>query len=385
MRRSTRALLFFIGIVSTMFALGACSPNPGVTPTPTRTPVGPGVVLGGPGQATQTLPPTQAMQLGPFGPDSYPPDVNPLTGLPVSDPAVLNRRPLAVKVSNDVRARPQSGLSFADLVYEHYTEGGVTRLTAIYYSQSAERVGSLRSGRLIDLEIVPMYDAIYTSSGFSTGVMDRMSQASWVARNFASSFGYGEPYLVRIEMENVSYEHTLFAIPDRLWELATQKVLNQPPDLTPGMAFYSVPPAGGKPITQITIHYDYDAFKVEWRYDPTTGKYLRLQAGQPHLDALTGQQLSADNVILVSAMHVQTDILEDTYGTDHYSAEIQIWGEGTLTLFRDGQRYEGQWHRQNPEEMLAFTDLSGNVLYLKPGQTWIEMIPIGFDGLIALP
>ena len=375
-------------IAALSLALGACRSEPAPTPTPTPTPVGPGVVLGvqptGPTPAPQGATPSAAPQAaaGPVGPDSYPPNVNPLTGLVVDDPAVLNRRPLAIKVSNDPLARPQSGLSFADLVFEHYAEGMVTRFTALFYSQAPERVGSVRSGRLLDLEIVPMYDAIYAASGFSDGVRQRMEQANWRDRNFSGP-EYGPPYLIRIEDPDVAFEHTLFAVPAELWRLADERGVNQPPDLTPGMAFDSTPPAGGTPASVLIFDFGPSSSRVRWEYDPTTGKYLRWNGDEPHIDALTGEQLAVENIIAVGAMHVETDIIEDSFGGGHYSIEIQVWGEGPLSVFRDGQRFEGRWARWDPETMLAFTDLDGNTMYLKPGQSWFEMVPIGFDRLFV--
>jgi hypothetical protein len=90
---------------------------------------------------------------GDLGPCSYPINVNPLTGLEVANPESLNRRPIDVKISNSPAiVRPQSGISEADLVFEHYTEVGITRFSAIFYTNAPQRVGSIRSARLIDYE-----------------------------------------------------------------------------------------------------------------------------------------------------------------------------------------------------------------------------------------
>ena len=51
----------------------------------------------------------------------------PLTGLPVTDPAVAARVAVVVKISNDPGARPQSGLDKADIVFEAWG-AGPTRL-----------------------------------------------------------------------------------------------------------------------------------------------------------------------------------------------------------------------------------------------------------------
>src|SRR5574341_1606427 len=96
--------------------------------------------------ATIEIAPTIVTVPGAIGPDNFPTDVNPLTGLPVDNPAVLNRRPMVVKISNaPPLVRPQAGIGEADLVYEHYAEGGLTRFSAIFYSHAPERVGSIRS------------------------------------------------------------------------------------------------------------------------------------------------------------------------------------------------------------------------------------------------
>ena len=78
---------------------------------------------------------------------------NPLTGLP-GDPTRLTKRPVAVVVNNRPVARTQYGLSAADVVYEYVMDGWyVTRFTAIYYGNEVERIGPVRSARLINEQI----------------------------------------------------------------------------------------------------------------------------------------------------------------------------------------------------------------------------------------
>ncbi|RMF28798.1 MAG: DUF3048 domain-containing protein, partial [Chloroflexi bacterium] len=116
-----------------------------------------------------------------------------------------------------------------------------------------------------------------------------------------------------------------------------------------------------------------------WEYDETLGKYRRFTDGQVHTDELTGEQLTAANVIVVYANHVETDILEDMVGGGHYSIEIQIWGEGPVTVFRDGLMFQGTWKRWAREEMLTFWDAEGNPIPLKPGNSWFQLVPLDFQ------
>ena len=91
---------------------------------------------------------------------TLPTSLNPLTGLPPSDPALMDRRPLAIKVANYPRyIRPQSGLTLADNVFEYYIEAGLTRFIAVFYGNNSEWVGPVRSGRYFDENIQRMYHA----------------------------------------------------------------------------------------------------------------------------------------------------------------------------------------------------------------------------------
>src|SRR5438270_2048317 len=54
---------------------------------------------------------------------------------------------LAIMVENQADARPQTGLTHADVVYEALAEGGITRFIAVYLSGDAPVVGPVRSLR----------------------------------------------------------------------------------------------------------------------------------------------------------------------------------------------------------------------------------------------
>jgi hypothetical protein len=310
----------------------------------------------------------------------FPPDVNPLTGLQVSDPKVLERRPLAIKISNSPAVvRPQAGLSSADWVFEHYAEGKVTRFTAVFLSQNASKVGSIRSGRLIDLEIPAMTGAMFAYSGSSGGVKERIIRSDLYqeGRIISPDFGVSEPVFFRVPEPGKAFEHTLFTSTDALWSLTDQRDLNTRQELS-GLAFSQTPPKGGAPAQYAEIVYLRGTAAAEWTLDAERGQYRRTILGQPHNDALTGQQLTATNVIIVYANHVETDILEDLVGGGHYSIEIQIWGEGPAQILRDGQVFDGHWKRSARNDMLAFFDQNGNPLPLKPGNSWFQIVPLDF-------
>jgi hypothetical protein len=305
------------------------------------------------------------------------PSINPLTGETV-DPTVLDRRPLAVKISNaPAIVRPQAGLSFADVVFEHYAEGGLTRFTAIFLSKDCEKIGSVRSARLIDLEIPAMFKSMLAYSGASGGVNQEIRKSDFFERVISPDFGHDSAFK-RIPAPGKAFEHTLFSDTETLRKVTDQRDLNGRQDIQ-GWVFSVEPPSGGTPATFIKIPYEPQYVTTEYQYDAAQGVYLRSVLGESHTDELTGKQLAASNVIILFAHHIETPIMEDTHGGGHYSIQIQLWGEGTAKIFRDGQVYELKWSRPARHDLVIFIDDDGNRFPLKPGNSWIQLVPLDFQ------
>ena len=393
---STKGAFLCLCAITWLFLLpllSGCRLSPSPTPTPTKTP-GPPATPTAPPTATPNVPPTATpkptatltpitVQLPtatttPLPTPTSSLNVCPLTGEEVSDVKVLERRPLAVKISNfPPIVRPQAGLSYADVVFEHLSEAGLTRLTAIFLSKDAEKVGSIRSARLPDLEIPAMFKAIFAYSGASGGVKQRIEESDFFERVISPDFGHSG--FRRIPSEGKAFEHTLFSDTQTLWEIAEERGLNERQDLS-GWAFSEEPPDGGSPATSIEILYTPKYASAEYQYDRQREAYLRSIFGEPHRDELTSEQIAARNVVVLYANHVETDIVEDSTGPRiYYSIEIQIWGEGRAIVFRDGRAFEGKWVRSQRPDMVRFVGDAGDPIPLKPGNTWIQVVPLGFE------
>ena len=359
--------------------LPTSTPTPFTPPTATLTPTAP-VATDTPTsipEPTQSLTPT-VTPWPTFGPDTCP-----LTGLQVSDPALLQRRPLAVKIQNYTTSRPQYGLAQADIVYEHLeSQAGITRFTGIYLCQNVDKVGSVRSARFIDLELPVMYKSIFAFSGVCPGLYPKFKEAGFFDREFWYDQGIHDEAFYRdkeLLAKGLAVEHTLFLSATKVWDIAGDLGINQPQDLH-GMTFDFAVPTGGQVGTTIHIPYPNKEMIVDYRYDGKTGTYLRLQDGDPFLDAATGEQISVTNVVLVYVPHVDSDFYEDYPRTNWPSIQIQLWGTGPAVVFRDGQAFEGLWARPTKptnENLLVFRDKTGQTpIPLKPGNTWIQVIPV---------
>lgn len=306
---------------------------------------------------------------------------NPLTGEIMADPSKLERRPLAIKISNAPPnyVRPQSGLNQADILFEHITEAVVTRFTGVFYGDDPETVGPIRSARLVDVELPAMYDAALGYSGSSNGVANRLFSSDFSGRILRP----GAQGYYRTGDDSKPFEHTFYAYPDQLRGALGER--NRAPQFGQQMSFSDVPPDGGQSATTIAINYKWET--VEWRYDEATNRYFRWAGGVPHVDANTGEQVNFRNVVIPYANHVNADICEQISAEGEcqlLSVEIQLWGEGRVTVFRDGQMYEGTWRREGRNDMLTFHDGSGNQIPLQIGNTWVQLMSIYYDNPVSV-
>lgn len=302
--------------------------------------------------------------------------VNPFTGLPLDD-AASQRRALLIKVANTANVRPQTGLSLADVVVEHLSEGNITRFTALYLTHAPEKVGSVRSCRLIDLELPQIFDAGLVCSGTSPGVqrLMRQSPAYLDDRTMVADLGRysGCKGCPMYRTRDAGVPHNLFASAVNAWTVLEQRGKNQPSAFS-AWRFDASAPAAGIPVKSVDVPYR--SGTVTWTYDAATGLWKRSYGRTPHTERITRRQLAAANVIVVYAHHATTDIREDVSGAR--SIEIQLWGQGLARVFRDGRMIDGNWRRPAQPGVLAFVDFAGNPIPLKPGNTWIELVPLDF-------
>lgn len=302
------------------------------------------------------------------------PVYNPLTGLPVEDPARLDRRPVMIKVSNFPRAgRPHAGLSFADIVFDYYIGYGENRFLALYYGSDSPQVGPVRSGRFIDAQLVTMYGGVL---GYGSADEDTDTYLVEMLGKYAVS--HHEAPCPAFCGEDTHDATGVFASSADLSRYITEMGWdNSPPDL-PGMVFSSENPLGAKHAEVINVLFSYYN-RAQWRYDKENGKYLRWtdfkENSEPNpeeliplVDRVTGEQLAFDNVVILFAKHTEL-------GPRRH--EVEIWANDSgmpAALFRDGMMVMGSWKADRDTDPIQLFDASGKPFGLKPGKTWITIM-----------
>jgi hypothetical protein len=322
------------------------------------------------------------------------PDVNPLTGEKVDDPEKLERRPLVIKVPNfPPEARPQWGLSQADVVIEHEAEGYLTRFAAIYLGGDVTpRLGPVRSVRLIDAELIPIFKGVLVASGGHPAVKIAISEDKPWAEGYRRIICPEAPFysdggaLRRIPGAARLYELTMYTDTESLWEVVSERDINERQDFHDMWLFSTVAPEGGRESSGVEVIYR-RTVETQYEYDQETLLYKRFDAGVPLKDAVTEEQIAVSNVLVLYVNHVDTDIAADTHDPNRtwYSVSIQLWGSGPAQLFRDGQVYEGEWVRENPQQSndrLIIVDGDDEQIPFRPGKTWIQLVRL--DGKVTV-
>jgi len=303
------------------------------------------------------------------------------------------RRPLGIMVENHVDARPQSGLSFADVVYEVVAEGGITRFLAIYYCQDASPVGPVRSARIYFIKLLQEYGnyPLYAHVGGANtpGPADALGEIvklGWVSYNDLNQFSVPFPYFWRDyeRLPNRATEHTVYTTTPKLWQYAKEKRKLTNVDENGELWNKNFTSWNFKEdekrenrgsVSKINFGFwqsfasDY---QVEWLYNKEKNHYERNNGGKPHLDKNTNKVITAKNVIVVFAKESPAN---DGYPGGHLL--YQLVGSGKGLLFQDGKSFKISWIKKDEESRMKFYDQNGKEVFLVRGSIWIEILPIG--------
>jgi hypothetical protein len=308
---------------------------------------------------------------------------NPLTGLPVSDPSLLERRPMVIKIANSPDyVRPQSGLTLADVVYEYYIEWGDTRFIAVLYGNDSPMVGPVRSGRYFDEHVARMYNAFLVFKGADPRELSYLENST--LNDFLvivySNNSVCPPVVIGPERRD-SYNNAFFNT-TKWAACALKKGIDNTKPVLRGGFFTDVVVESQLNATRIFSFFSKYNYSY-WKYDAATHKYFRYQeandivgklteAYKPLSDAQTGLPVTTENVVVLFAPYTfgnQFDAHDEVYHVDLLSS-------GSAYVFRDGTVTPAVWNRTDIDQPLLLTTLTGNPIYLRPGRTFYEVMGV---------
>ncbi|HSV30519.1 MAG TPA: DUF3048 domain-containing protein [Atribacteraceae bacterium] len=279
----------------------------------------------------------------------------------------FTKRPIAIVMENAPQARPQSGLSQADIVYEIATEGGITRFLAIFASEVPERVGPVRSARPYFVMKAAENDAIFAHVGGSVeaytmiremrvNAIDEFKffQAFWRTRDRQPPYNlYTSIATLRNQAQSLGYNRPIRSV---AFPLRTPEE-----DL------------GTPQARRLEIGFTGD-YQVRFVYDPIQNIYRRYINGLPHIDAANGRQITCSTIIV----QITEQVVKDAEGR----LEIRFVGRGDGWAFLDGKAVRLTWEKRDLRDKTQFFLPDGRELKINPGKLWIQVVntntPVNF-------
>ena len=333
-------------------AIACGHPPPTPTPTPAATPTE------DPPTPTATPEPT-ATPLPSVTPTLPPPTPIP-TPSPTPTRAVPAGRPVAVVVENDPRARPQTGLGDADVLYEAVAEWNLTRFVAVLLDRSAEVVGPVRSSRAYHAAIAAEYEAAFAHCLDVPPVAGVLAASKVV--NLDGCHTKDPPGFFRDWSRDAP--HNLYVSVPELRRLAGGQ------GTYGGLGKRQAWPPAGERVEQISFVYP-EEHPVVWRYDPDRREYLRWQDDEPHLD-VAGRQVSASSVVVQFVA-----IRHSSYWGEAGYHELTVTGRGDAILYAEGQKRAAIWRRGSYADPTRYFDARGEEIPLPPGQVFVQLVGQG--------
>ncbi len=291
---------------------------------------------------------------------------NPLTGCWI-DEKYLNKRPISVQIENTTQAIPQYGLSYADIIYEMYTEGGITRLMPIFTEyDKVEKFEPMRSNRHYYDRKAVEYDTVHVFCGASDYANQNdlygghypylefidMIRDPGLERDtdrFAPHNAYTTPVAIdaQIEAKGFSRKHRDYYTPNHLFNDSFKTI-------------------DGSVAEKVTIPFYNNAPWFE--YDEEDQVYYRYQFWDEQIDYQNYRQLYVTNIL------IQLVTYRNLEGYEEAGSQDITWeGSGEGFYCTGGKVVPVTWSNQEGSYTTRWYDASGNELKLNPGKTWIAV------------
>lgn len=289
-----------------------------------------------------------------------------LTGLQVPE-SIGRQRPVSVMLNNIQDGAPQSGIANAGVVYEAPVEGDITRLMGIFEDyEDLERIGSVRSCRDYYLLYSNEFDAIYAHYGQSAFAktylenhdIDNLNGISLGNISFYRSTDRVAPHnaYTNYELLQAGIDHMGYRREYR-------------EDYS---GHYCFMPEGKANVNwngteaNVVRFNNFYHNKPWFEYDEETGKYKRFQFGETHIDDLTGEQLTCDNII------IQYSSCPLYSGTSYLNVDAITGGTGKYIT--KGKAVDIRWEKDSPWGITHYIAPEGMELQINRGTTWVEIV-----------
>lgn len=294
-------------------------------------------------------------------------DYNPLTGEQKAADLPDGQRPVAVMVNNVQTALPQTGISTADVIYEMETEGGITRMMAVFSDYTkVPLVGPVRSVRDQFIQFALPLNAILVHIGGSTYANEMLNYYKYQDIDGmylgTTAFVFDEE-----RYKTKAQEHCWYTSGELIQKgFAAVGSIATSGTLTPLFQFAGKGAAVtlSSPATQLAFRFS-GYGDAAFSYDSASGLYAKSIYGAAQLDAGSNTQLAFKNVFV---LFCPVGHKPDTELTDFDLSS----GKGYY--FTGGSYAPVTWSKDGDTSPLKVFDASGAELTVAPGKSYIAMV-----------
>ncbi len=289
---------------------------------------------------------------------------NPLTGEPGYKEKAIKNRPILISVENHPQARPQWGITAADIVWEMVAEGGITRMLLMFADSSRlpDKIGPTRSARHYFVEIAEGFDAIFVHFGGSPQAYSYLNNNGTAHIDGMSDSGFS-----RDTSRNVSSEHRAYTTKEGIINNIEKKEFRTILESEYVKPFKfnknAVKLADGK-CTEISVPHS-SSYTYKYTYNADEKVYYSSLNGNSFMDD-NGTQQNFENIIVCYA---NITSLGDSKGrmTIDFSS-----GEGVYAS--NGTYQKITWKKGDTSDMLKLYTEDGKELKLNRGRSYIAII-----------
>ncbi len=275
------------------------------------------------------------------------------------------QRPVAVMIENTKACLPQYGIGNAGVIYECVVEGGITRMMAIFDDYTGlDQIGNVRSSRPYYVYFASEYDAVYMHAGGNPAAFELIDGG--LVQNLNALKLEGKKGSAATYRTGKS-EHTLYTNSKGI-EIGLEKMgydMSLPSNYQPHFKFA----ANGNTLDEGTdcqaIQMYYYTNKPYWVYNPDDGLYYRYEFNQKQVDAVSGKQLTAKNIII-------QDVDWWTYAGSQYLGYYLSHNTGTGKFITNGKMIDITWSKDGDSDITHYYTSSGEEIQLNVGTTWIQ-------------